>query len=213
MQTRILIPVILLIFFAFSCDKEIGRCDLTESQKQLIPYEKDQIISFIDDKGQSFDATVIKSELVWNQTGEGGAFHEEYITYRRKSVFLESQAKNLDIFVQVFANTTCLSGYGDCSLKIDITDQKSYSKPTWVFYLEADTEGVFETDGISVLFYESIEINNKVFHDVIEKKYSTEVLDGRGGKYRQVPQLFYNKTYGILQINIDDENLLTIEFM
>ena len=54
----------------------------------------------------------------------------------------------------------------------------------------------------SSYFYKSLEINGKVYFDVVELK------DGFTNYWFK--QLFYNKTYGILQINRDDKNSLTI---
>jgi len=58
--------------------------------------------------------------------------------------------------------------------------------------------------------YKSLEINGKVYYEVVEQKYNSTVYDGRGGQSKVFFQLFYNKTYGILQINRDGENFLTI---
>ena len=192
-----LIILILLAILATSCGgKEIGRCDLTEAQKQLIRYKKGQIICFTDGNGQAVNFSVTESELSWlrQDIDEESSFGSDYYTYRRKLVKLESSSNNLEIFLWIDSEG-CLSEKLLSSFVIAI----GYGQPTiWEFSSWSDAAGNFLIIN-SATFHESIEINGKVYYDVLEQK-----------NHRDDSRLFYNKTYGILQINRDGENFLTI---
>ena len=111
MRTKKIFFLILSAILASSCSNEIGRCDLTDAQMQIIPYEKGQVISFIDSTGLTVDFTVIENELSWRQETAGNAFYGEYTAHRTKFVRLKSEQVILKfscIFlpVNVCANTT-----------------------------------------------------------------------------------------------------------
>ena len=71
MKTKKIFFPIISVVLASSCSEEIGHCDLTEAQMQIIPYEMGQVISFIDNVGHTVDLTVIQNELGWNRNGIG----------------------------------------------------------------------------------------------------------------------------------------------
>ncbi len=196
METKKIILSVLFSILAFSCiGQEVGRCGLTEAEKQLIPYEMGQVISFIDNEGQAFEATVISNDLTWYKEKEDG-YSDDYVSFEIKSVILKSDLNNLKIKFRI-AKSDCLYGENNSLLIVSINDD-------WSVFLNADPDGNFLTDNL-VSFHKSIEIDNKIYYDVAEKKYSWTDSDGN-----EQYQFFYNKTYGILQINIDGENFLTI---
>ena len=202
MRTVNLILLALLAIFAFSSCKgeEICRSELSEEKKQSIPYEKGQVISFINAKRQVIDVTVTESKMKWWQEKEDG-FTNDYSSTQIKSVTLKSIPSNIEISLEINADG-CLSGgpYGDySSLNISIENKLG-------FVLMSDTEGNLWTNS-NTSFYKSIEINGKVYFDVVEQKIDAAV---HYGEYFPSKQLFYNKTYGILQINRDGKNFLTI---
>ena len=193
MKAKILIVLILPAILA-SCDDKISRCNLTEAQKQLIPYEKEQVISFIDSAGLTVDLTVTESQVWWTSKERfGGAFYDSYITNEAKSVILESESNNLEVRL-----TICNSGYSECSnySSLSISIDTNSINSSW-FRLNFDTEGNFSTDSYSSI-HDSLEINGKVYYNVVEINKGSE-------------QLFYNKTYGILQVRKDGENFLTLK--
>ena len=197
MKTKKIILLALIAVFASSCKgEEIRRCGLTEAEKQLIPYELKQVVSFINSEGRDIDLTVISSETKWDKEKEDG-ISDDYVSFEIKSVILKSDPNNLKIELRI-ANSDCLYGENNSLLWITINDN-------WSVFLNSDTEGNFLIDNF-VSFHKSIEINNKVYYDVAEKKYNWTTFDGVNGQY----QFFYNKTYGILQVNRDGKNFLTL---
>jgi len=191
MKAKILIILILPAVLA-SCRKEVGRYDLTEAQKQIIPYEKGQVISFINSEGKTDNVTVTENKLYWDEEiiDSGGFIDNCVMFFKTKKVTLKSEEGNLVIYLKLIANGKDVSpGYVNCSFLIDI-------RPIGYFDLSNafDTEGNFLIGGI----HDSLEINGKIYYNVIEKT--------------QVPiQFFYNKTYGILQIKRNGENYLTLK--
>jgi len=180
MNAKILIILILPAVLA-SCGKEITRYDLTEAQKQIIPYEKGQVISFIDSGGQTIDLTVRENKTEW-------AFINDYLMYRSKLVSLKSESSILSISLEINSEDRCF-GKDHCSFKIGIYGE--------YFDLIVDTKGNFFINS-SMAFHDSLQINGKVYSDVVEKN--------EGSK-----QLFYNKTYGILQVKGNGANILTLK--
>ena len=194
-----IILLALVSVFAFSSCKgeEICRSELSEGRKQLIPYEKGQVISFIDIKEQVIDLTVTESKMEWWQIKKDG-FTDDYSSTQVKSVTLKSISGNIEISLEINADG-CFSDGGYSMLDISINNN-------WGIVLLSDTEGNLWTDS-NTSFHKSIEINGNVYYDVFEQKIDAAV---HYGEYFPSKQLFYNKTYGILQINRDGKNFLTL---
>ena len=192
MKKQIVIILILSAILVSSCeiavDREIGRCDLTEAQMQIIPYKMGQVVSFIDGAGRTVDLTITQNELGWNYDGMASSFHEEYLAYRTKFVALKSQTNNLEIYLHIFAGSS-LSGYDNCSLRIG---RKSSSGGAMLYY---DTEGIFLSGIGSTLFHDSLKINDSVYYNVIEQASIYDTISKQ-----TLTHLFYNKTHGILHI-------------
>ncbi len=193
MKTKKTILLALLAIFTFtSCNgEEIERCELTKEQEQLIPYTKGQILSFTDEAGQVVDLIVTESTLDWLTARDES--ERDYYTYRRKYVRLESELNNLKISLRIVASG-CLTGEDYNKFEIGVNHLGRYWG-NYLFYF--DTEGSFKTSNNDFL-HDSVEINGKVYYDVFEQK-----------NYKSI-QLFYNKTYGILQIVRDDKSFLTL---
>jgi len=209
METKKIILLALVAVLATSCksEEEVGRYDLTEAQQQLVPYEKGQVVRFIDGAGKIVNFTVIKGELQWLRDSErDDKYDNKYIMYRRKFATLKSEIDNFQIGVYINSNNIG-SDYFAC-FGVQIRPNTNIS---WYYELYADSEGNPKTSTYnytSTSFHKSLEINGKVYYDVIEQKreeYLNTNLNPR------VPiQLFYNKTYGILQVNKGGQNVLTI---
>lgn len=209
---KILLWALLAIFTSSSCKgEELYRNELTDAVKQVIPYKSGQTVSFINNEGQPLDLFVTKDELGWNKYREGGGAKVDYISYQRKTIELETKSKDFKIYVQLFANShysneTNTNG----ELRIETYVQwKHYLQSKIGFYADYDAEGKMLSKSNKII-HESIEINNKIFHDVIELSGTYDGFDGGGGQFASSTQLFYNKTYGILQINIGKENFITL---
>ncbi len=182
MKTKILISLMLLTFAASSCAecRNIKSYKLTEAEKQMIPYELGQTVNFINSMGQPFVLTVGRNTIYTWQNDECWSF--------------EIQSVHL------------MSELGDAEIRLTISgeyNQISIYIFGFGYGLGYDEDGTFKTytpfPDAEQFFHESIEINGKVFYDVVEQNNSSNGT-----------QLFYNKTYGILQVNKDGENFLTI---
>jgi len=204
MKTKNIILLILAaILAASSKGEEVESFDVTKMQKQLIPYENEQIIRYIDSAGQAVDITIIKSEQTWIR----GDFEEddEYVIRRRKSTTLKSELENFEIDLFFYPKydhlTENYSGWFCIDIKLNTTDW-------WCHFFYSDEDGNLTSDYPYYIIetHKSLEINGKVYCDVVEQRYTGLAYDDRVVD----SYLFYNKTYGILQIDRDGKNILTI---
>ena len=207
MKSKIFIALTFLsvLIATYSCfnGKEIGRCNFTEEQKQLIPYYKGQIISFIYNTEKNIDLTVTGNILDWVNGRPEGSQHD-YIKQKRKFVTLRSDQNNLEITLILYAGN-CLSDFDYHSwFSISINNGEVGN-----YILELNSAGSFLSNNYT-FFHNSLKINDINYYNVVENKYNKEIFDGKGGRYEVLMQLFYNKTYGILQVNRDGNNFLTI---
>lgn len=201
MKTKKMILLALFATLMLSCNgNEIMRCDFSEVEKQLIPYKKGKIYSFIDGAGKTINIPVIRVETRWPESRDDT--QRDYYTFRSDIVELNSEQDNLNIHFRFDAN--------DCILK------RGYNKIVFsvvhfgtssVFILRSNADGILVGDYdegviVNTSYHESIEINGKVYYDVIVQSFVTND--------KTSIQLFFNKTYGILQIVRNDKNFLTL---
>jgi hypothetical protein len=205
MKAKKIILLVLAAVLATLCKgQEIESYDLTEAQKQVIPYKNEKIVRFINDAGQTIDITTTKRT-------EGGDYEQDNTSVMRRKKFetLKSEPDNIEISLFFNAEYDYLSENHLGWLRIDI---KPNATESWFFFFYSDKEGNLSNDHpfYNTETHKNLEINGKVYCDVVEQKYTNMAYDGRGGQSEVVFQLFYNKTYGILQVNRDGKNALTI---
>ncbi len=213
MKKKHLILLIALISLFSSCTclhREKARIQFTEAQKQLIPpYEQDSVVSFIDQNGNLIDFTVAEIEKWWHEMDiDYGAMCSDYAVFETERITLKSPSNDCELKVSIGLNTSdfdqngknVLTWDGSCCIEI------VYSSPDecWNVWMNADKSGVFSTND-HTFFYEDIELNNHVYHDVIETthtctKDTQEISIG----------LLYNKDYGIIQMKMFNKNILTL---
>lgn len=163
----------------FGCTKE-ERYALTAIDKQMVPYQKGDVVRFIDEKGRLSTLPVVVSEIKWD---------EEKVKLRPaiaecKTVRLESERdEDLWLYMTVRAWTTAHE------------DNRFISISKWSFIgsfrIYYDSEGRFRTDaGQYQYVYDSIDINHYVYYDVC-------FVRGWDDARRE---LYYNKDYGVLQV-------------
>ena len=111
MQRKTLIILTILLVLIFSCAKEIKRFELTDEVKQVIPYEKGQIVSFMDKFGKIIDFLVIESKSHW-YIEEENSFRADYYSFEVKEATLKSQTNNIEIKLLI-SNPIC--NPDDCS--------------------------------------------------------------------------------------------------
>ena len=214
MKANILIILTILVVLISSCrTREIAYFKLTDEVKQVIPYEKGDIVSFMDSDGQVINFMVTENITRWAHVSDNN-FRNDYYSFEIKEATLKSEINNLVIKLKI-SNPIC--DPDDCDPN-DVNNDL-YILSIGVEYYElgfnnicTDRKGDFLTSTyisndsieISTIFSEFMEINNNVFYNVVEsilKNNNTQYI------YRR---LLYSKTYGILQVCKDGEILLTI---
>jgi hypothetical protein len=201
MKTKILgfIVLILITVFAFSCHK-FKHYELTEVDYQMIPYKLGQTISFIDSLGQTFTLKVTKDATSLE------VIDYDYVSIDRWSVNLEPEFGNF--WITLFIEGNWKSYYNRIFITTSIFNNYTFS-------LSYDNEGQFVADSISGLYkkyyYDSLEINDKVYYDVGEYIICKRVSSPDKNESHLPVRLLYNKTYGILQLADKDKVLLTID--
>jgi len=198
MKPKIFIILILIAVLVSSCwywfDYSYTKACFSEADKQIIPYKLVQTVNFIDSLGQYFILTVTRDSLflVWE--------YDDYC-FERKEVYLQSDHNNFLISLTLSANY-------DNIINIYI---RQFNFNFRLFY---NSEGMFytNTEYNTQYYHESMEINNKIYYDVIE-------CIGKNIFYANKPEqvqeylsmrILYNKTYGILQLDEEDKTLFMI---
>jgi len=216
MRPKILIFLTFLTVFTAvtavsSCmkSKEIKRCKLAEAEKLLIPYKLGQIVSFIDSTGTVIAFTVTENKTEWSSDREG-SFRSDYFSNEVKITTLHSESNNLELSLSI-CNANCSPDYYNPSIFDTGRLSIYFQSPSVSAYigLSTDTRGNFLfsfSDSYSMSKHNSMEFNNKAYYEVIECnnawKYNDQIT---------TTQLFYNKTFGVLQICRNDTILLTIK--
>lgn len=153
---------------------------LTAIDKQMIPYEMGDTIRFINEKGVLSLLTVDRD-----------------ITYMEQCLNLSTE--NL----YEVRNVRLSSERGDLSFVLDVAAWRRWSDHSPHIYIrmgtgkaDFDFEIYYDSKG-NIGNYDSLEINGHTYYDVA-------VVESRG------VQLYYNKTYGILQVTQNDKNIFTL---
>ncbi|MCL2073819.1 MAG: hypothetical protein FWH18_07860 [Marinilabiliaceae bacterium] len=194
---KLKISVILALFAVFatlnSCRCNIHYLELSKTQQQMIPYELGQTINFVDSVGKKFDVVVISDTTYWENPI---VYHYNCEIYREyREVTLRSDSENLEIALTIYGEAKEID---NLSLIISIAQSDIVIK---YFTLGYDKKGRFrnyESYFGSQNLYERFEINSHVYCEVLENQFSFYVI-------------YFNKTYGILQIKIKDEIIFTID--
>ncbi len=121
----------------------------------------------------------------------------DYDLMQVKTAVLKSSSNDLEIEIKIFSN--------DCARQLNYTRLIVSINNGRDFALRTDSDGNFLDDPF-ISFYENMEINNDIYYNVVEQSYN----EGIDGGLKSIIQLFYNKTYGILQINRGGNNFLTL---
>lgn len=210
--TKIFLLSFLVALNQLSCGaNEIMRCDLTKDQELVIPYEKGHVYGFINGFGTAVnDVTVTEITEDWLKSRDEDT--EDYFTYKKKSVTLESKQSNLKVFLNLTANG-CLNGGDYCTLEVGFLP-KINEKCTG-FNLSFDAEGNLKESNYNrsiydPTFHKSIEINGHVYYNVVELNFRC-VKTGVSQPYDIPMQLFYNKTNGVLEVKSDGKTYLKID--
>lgn len=193
---KIMLLTFFILFTTTNCKGDVFcRSELSEAQSQLIPYEKGQVYQFINNEGESIELTVTESKTEPYEMSVGSG--NDYALMQVKTAVLKSSSNDLEIEIKIFSN--------DCARQLNYTRLIVSINNGRDFALRTDSDGNFLDDPF-ISFYENMEINNDIYYNVVEQSYN----EGIDGGLKSIIQLFYNKTYGILQINRGGNNFLTL---
>ena len=197
MKTKKTILLALLTGLITSCTRPVYQShELTEVDYQMIPYKLGQTVGFIDYEGQPFILTVTEDTTRFSMSRQ---MDNLYYMYSSRTVRLQSE--KLRIFLSIDSHRS-FEVYNVINVSINTNIET-----TWSYYaIYYDKEGKFSEYGGGSI-HDSIDIDGKVYYDVVE----CNTNKGANEQPAVPTQFFYNKTYGILQINIDGENFCTIK--
>lgn len=200
--------VILLGFLILppSCicnNRKIGNVYLLPAHQESIPYKKGDICSYIDKKGNTirFFATKQKHNKMQVNVQEGGAC-SDYFVFEEEVITLKSELNNSEIGEINLINSIDYEYDNNWQLQFDNNISRLFIFLGSInnyphFKLKCNQDGKFLTNH-ETFFYKTIEINNKIYGDVIEHR-----LDDKNS-------VFYNHVYGILKLTQSGEDILII---
>ncbi len=203
---KILFIVLILGVFLSSCrDKsvEIARFELSEAEKNLVPYHSGQQVNFIHSNGYEFSFNVTEEKLEWFKHVdfcEWGCRNQDYYSYQVKTVILESTYPVLRL-------RFCIGGdawqeyYSDV-LNFDINQRNFLSMPF-------DSNAQFICDSLTgIIAYDTVLIGTTKYFNVFEKSfYSSYFVDST---VLAPKSIFYN-SQGLLQIKMSNDETYSIK--
>jgi hypothetical protein len=159
----------------------------------MIPYYLGQTVSFINSSEKPFVLIVTMDSIIWRYDEDDiGIIHRQ-----ERIVRLSSNLTNFYIELKVTVSNLYIILYSN------------FKSSYWLSY---DEKGIYykkdnyENDRQYPL--DSIEINNKIYYDVVER-INTYVENGLDERHTR--SLLYNKSQGILQAKDKDKILFTID--
>ena len=196
MKTKIFIILTMLSVLIFSCwlgEEKEQWYELTDTEKNIIPYEIGQTVFFIDSLGQSFYATVSNDSTYWKET-------DAYSWAQYRMVSLKFNTSNL--YMELYSGRSIIYVY-------------IYSEFKLFFSLSYNCNGNFYTndkyENDKQIIHKSLDINNKIYYDVVEETRIASLIVEYGIDEKRMRSILYNKSYGILQVKEDDKVLFTID--
>lgn len=197
-----------LVYFLFSscCFKEseeTARYELADEELSLIPYQQGQQIPFIHSGGYAFDFIVVEDKLAWREYHpfcEWRCCGNDYYSYQVRSTVLESAYPNLRITLSL--GGTSFSDYEPYILNMDINNRHFIALPY-------DSTFHFAHDFISrAVFYDSVEINNKIFRNVTGKSFDSHYFIQDSTVL--VPESILYNELGLLYIRMNNDETYSL---
>ena len=176
------ITVLILVLLSSCCKEgvEVNRYLLTEIEKECIPYQNNETIRFIHSNGYQFDFTVSNRHTRMERT-EAHHCGENYSTYESLKVGLFSNTPELYVDLEMVSNAH------NPFMTISIN--------SYHFYLNISSAPDFDT----------LTINEKLYNNI----YLGEFFNA--DSLTILPkEILYNKEYGIIQIEMTNEEKFTI---
>lgn len=174
-----------------SCGKHTEYYYLSDTVKQLVPYQLGTTERFTDENGNTLALTVesIKDDW-WSISEHPPVITELHFQCRNIKLQSENGSDGIDLTISAWDQD------------IDLTFRPCGKQVTIGF----DASGnLFARLGDSITVYDSILIGGQMYYDVVR----TQKLHYYSGCYQLGPlQCYYNKPYGILQVKENDKVIL-----
>ena len=180
---KILFPFIALLFLN-SCipeGQETGKYELTNEERQNIPYLAGEWIAFSHSKGFEFDLTV-SSKDIKSQKSEINHAGDDYFTYETLTTVLESNVPELVINLTVFPLTY------NPFLAIEING----------YFFEIDLSAAPEWDRLTIGEKEYLNVYQAVSQDS-----DVEIIKPK--------KVFFSKEQGLIQIIMTNDEKFTVK--
>ncbi|MCL2072506.1 MAG: hypothetical protein FWH18_01155 [Marinilabiliaceae bacterium] len=184
MKSKILVLLFALpVVFVLSCEKEqIDYFYLTDTQIKMVPYTFGQSVMCLDFYGDSFELIVVEDYMFYSELNWDAPRYTKHIQHRE--VRLNSNRKNKQNY-EIYIGYSGEDNYIAFRILYNL----------W-YGLHHDDEGKFiisESYNSRQFLFDSIEINNNIYYDVIENNHINP-----DNNNEIVGRLLYNTTYGVL---------------
>jgi len=194
-KTSSLLNVFLIaIIIAGCCNEEpVEEAKLlSDSEKQLIPYQLNETISFKYSEGYEFEFTVIERSSEYRMNGDNHLCPKIYVSREVEDTILKGNYPRIDIKFSQLVN--------DGKIYLSINSQ--------FLVIEYDSAAnIIESSEQKLL--ESIEVNNKTYYSVLDKEfYVPSNVDSVNGLYFK--SILYNKQYGLIQLKTSKNETYSI---
>ncbi len=167
---------------------------LVDSEKQLIPYQLNETISFKHSGGFEFDFMVVERSIGYDDSDKSAhRCPEDYSTYEYEFTSLKSNYPRIELAFSLKTNSP-----GKMYLSINRQNM----------LIEYDSAvNIIESNEQKLL--ESIEVNNKTYYSVIYREfYVPSNVDSVNSLYFK--SFLYNKQYGLIQLKTSKNETYSI---
>lgn len=213
MKFKNIIFNIIVICSLSACEKsvETERSLLSNYEKELAPYVKNQTVKFVHSNGYEFDfkVTDVKLDLLRQYEIPNIMFQSGYyISYQRKSVTMTSIYPKLTMKIELgyldYSFVSPIDSEVDTTVVLSVNSLKQLRVYFNNYYaiMNYNKDLVFDCKSDSVTCYDTIKINGKTYSNVIESKfyYHSDSIDSS-------PKSVSYNSNGILQIKLcNNEN-------
>lgn len=181
----------IITVFVFSCTPKPTRYPISEIiDRPMIPYSVGNRVRFINEKDDTITLTTTKETSSW-------FLFEDIFLFERREILLQSDSCDYSLSLLFNSWETEIIG----NRKIFI----SFCQPIDDYcngFVSYDAAGNFKQ-----CVYDSLLINNKIFYNVSLQEDNYIVYPNQNHS----TQTYYNKTYGVLQMILDERPVFTLD--
>ena len=204
---KIIRLIAICLFLIACCDEppiEVGKYSLSNQQRSLLPYEKEDEVNFVHSNGYEFKIKTVENEVKMESFYdfcEWTCCGSEYTSYEVQKTILESNYPNLSIEFDIEAT----------ALEREIKELRvSLSYGVYSIINYSDTEGFTCNDEQNTKCHDSLLINDTYFYNVVECYIDTfDEIDDE--KIIRPTMLLLNSESGLLKIKMSNDESYSID--